>query len=97
MSSNDYARGITSGVMAVGGSLAVGFTSGPQINSVMFQYLSGGTCSLVGISTMTQGYLLTAGIPVSFGGPVSLYLNSLSGTTSLVQFIKIANVDPVNN
>lgn len=93
MSAQDTARGLTSGFFAIGASACVGFTCGAYVNSVQFQYLSGGTCSIVGISTMSQGALMFSSLPQNFGGPLSCFFNTLNGTTSIVQFIKVLN-DP---
>lgn len=93
--SQDDVRGITSGFITIGGSSCVGFTSGPYVNSVQFQLLTGSTAtSLVGVSTLSQGALLFANQPQNFGGPVSLWINEFVGTTSIVQFIKTLTIGP---
>lgn len=88
----DRVFGITSGVITIGASLCEGFTSGQYVSSVQFQYLAGGTVSMVGISTMSQGALLFASLPQNIGGPVTLWLNELGGATATVQYIKTLTI-----
>jgi hypothetical protein len=88
MSSNDVTRGITTARVAIGGSLCIGFTAGAGCNGYMLSFISGGTCSLVGTSTMSTGYLLSAGNQVPIAGPAPFYINELAGVTAIVQLIR---------
>ncbi len=91
MSSQDTAVGVTTGVLTIGATTCVGFTCGPYVNSVMFELLSGGTVTIVGVSTISAtGYPLTS-IPVTIGGHPTLFFNEKAGVTSTVAFIKTLN------
>ncbi len=88
MSSNDSVRGITTGRVSIGGSLCIGLSAGPLVNSWLLQYVSGGTaCYLQGQSTMAIGYILGT-IPIAIGGPTDVYVNNGDGVTTVIQFIK---------
>lgn len=88
MSSNDSVRGITSGTIAVGGSLCVQATGGPLAMGWLLNYVSGSSNTfLVGVSTMSAGYRIGS-IPIAIGGGCDLFLNNRDGVTTIVEFVK---------
>ncbi len=65
-----------------------GCTAGAYANGWMLNLLSGGTVSIVGISSLTaKGYVMGS-VPVMLGGPMSFYLQETAGVTSVVAVIK---------
>lgn len=70
-----------------------GISAGPFCNGYIVQYLSGGTVTLVGLSTMTAGYLLST-TPIAIGGNTPIFFNESAGVTSVVQFIKTLSPNP---
>lgn len=92
MAAQDQTVGITTSLLFVGGTACVGFTGiGARVNAVTLQAALGGTCYIVGASTMSQGYLMIANQPITFAGPVNLSVNNQSGTTATIQVIKHLN------
>lgn len=90
MAAQDSAVGITTALITVGASLCVGLTAGPFVNSWTVNFISGGTCSIVGVSTLTVGYPIL-GTPVNLGGPTKFFINETGGVTSIVAIIKSLN------
>lgn len=88
MASNDFARGLTSGRVSIGGSLCIGFTAGDLVNSWLITYVSGGTaCFMVGQSTMASGYRISQ-TPITIGGPASFWVNNGDGVTTVIEYVK---------
>lgn len=94
MNVQDKTVGITTGSVTVGGTACIGFTAGPRVNSITLQFVSGATCTLVGSSTLSSGFALSATLPLLIEGPATFHLNSLGASGSLVQFIKHLNGAP---
>jgi hypothetical protein len=67
---------------------------GAGCNSMMFNYMSGVTTALVGSTGLSYslGYILTAGSPVTIGGPGPVWLTS-SGSTSKVNVLLSYNTN----
>lgn len=88
-------------VVAVGLSSFVGVTGGVGTVTLTLQYLTGGSCLLMGSSAIGMslapltyvggswtafGWLMNTGA-ISFGGPVSFYIGS-TGATSILQIMR---------
>lgn len=101
MSREDDVFNISTQQISVGLSAFVGITGGVGTVSLTLQYLSGGSCiingsSAIGMSLATltyigaswtvTGWLLDTN-PITFGGPVSMYIGS-TGATSILQIIR---------
>ncbi len=82
----------------VGLSAVIGITGGPNVVSVTLEYLTGGTCELMGASTQAAGtgYLLGSGRDLTLGGPATVFLLS-AGATSTVMVLKSLNATLESN
>jgi hypothetical protein len=88
MAQMDYACGVTTAQVVVGATTVLGITGGAYCNGFILNLLSGGTVSIVGISSLAaKGYVMGT-VPVMLGGPISFYLQETAGVTSTVAILK---------
>lgn len=92
--------------VSVGLSAFVGVTGGVGVITMIAQYMSGGSCLMMGASatgasltTLTYvgaswtvtGWILSNSVPITVGGPAAFYLGS-TGATSIVQIMRLKSV-----
>lgn len=88
MAASDYAYGLTTAQLTVGATTVLGITAGAYASGYILNLISGGTVSIVGISSLTaKGYVMGT-VPVMLGGPMSFYLQETAGVTSVVAMVK---------
>lgn len=95
MSAQDVAYGITTTQITIGATQVIGISGGANCNSQMLLQLSGGTLWIIGKSLSfaagaTGGYPL-ASIPITIGGPSSIFIAESAGITSVLSIIKTLN------
>ncbi len=102
-SSNDNILNIQTEQVAVGLSAFIGVTGGNEVGTMIVQYMSGGSCLMVGASALgasfaaltyagaswaVTGWIMSNGVPITLGGPCAFYLGS-TGATSIVQIMRM--------
>ena len=105
MSREDDVFNIVTQRVEVGLSSFVGVTGGVGTVSLNIQYITGGSCLIMGSSAIgssltaltyaggswtVTGWLLDTA-PIAFGGPVSFYIGSF-GATSVLQILRSKSV-----
>ncbi len=105
-SSNDEVFNLDSQQVSVGLSAFIGVTGGVGVGTIIVQYLSGGSCLMMGasatgasLSALTYtgaswavtGWILSSSVPITLGGPAAFYLGA-TGATSIVQILRLKSV-----
>lgn len=102
-SSNDEVFNVDSQQVSVGLSAFIGVTGGVGVGTVIVQYITGGSCLMMGASATgsslapltyagaswaVTGWILSNAVPITLGGPAAFYLGS-TGATSTVQILRL--------
>ena len=92
--------------VSVGLSSFIGVTGGVGVATILVQYMTGGSCLMmgasgsgaslspltyIGASWTVTGWIMSNSVPITLGGPAAFYLGS-TGATSIVQIMRMKTV-----